>query len=310
MIKTRPMVLKRLLERKQGKKDKHKLALIIEGGGMRGSFSGGAMMALEKLGLSDVFDYLYASSSGSCGGAFLLSHQTDLGTSIYVEDLSGFKFIKPWKLNRAADIDYLCDVVFRQKKKLDVKKVVKSKTIFKVFVADANNGKCSYYTNKDKVDLIEVIKASCALPAFYNKPVKIGSNKHMDGRIEKAIPIENAISDGCTDVLIVTTVPEDFYEFQDAFPASWVKRLFMSNLPKQYREKYLNIEKHNNYNESLDVAFGRMKIHRKINIYTISPNYLLNKYETSAKVLREAIDHGYTKTIDIFTLEKKTDKGL
>ncbi len=304
MTKPEQIVLKRILDRKKSPKDKNKLALIIEGGGMRGSFSGGVMMALEKLGLSDVFDYVYASSSGSCAGAYLLSHQTNLGSSIYGEDLSGFKFIKPWRLNRAADIDYLCDVVFRQKKKLNTRKVAKSKTIFKIFVADANNGKCTYYTNKDKVDLIEVIKASCALPAFYNKPVKIGPNEHMDGRIEKAIPIEDAISDGCTDVLVVTTVPEEYSEAKDTILVTWFKRILMSKLPKLYRQKYLNIEKHNNYNESLAVVFGRLKIHRKINIYPIAPNYLLNKYETRARTLKEAIDHGYDKTIAAFTLEK------
>ena len=298
------IVLQKLLNRRSKKKDKNKIGLIIEGGGMRGSFSGGVMVGLEKLGLSDVFDYVYASSSGSCAGAYFLSHQANFGASIYYDDLSGYKFIKPWKINRAADIDYLCEVIFRQKKILNTKKVANCKTILKIFVADANNGKCTFYTNKDKVDIIQAIKASCALPAFYNKPIKIGSNKYMDGRIEKALPIEDAISDGCSDVLVVTTVPEYFREIKDNFLSKWVKRVLMSRLPIQYKKKYHNIERHNNYNESLDVVFGKIKIHRKINIYTISPNYMLDKYETRRGTLIRAINHGYDQAIETFSLEK------
>jgi len=297
------VVLEKLLYRRSKNKDKHKIGLIVEGGGMRGAFSGGVMVGLENLGLTDAFDYIYASSSGSCAGAYFLSHQTEFGSSIYTEDLSGYKFIKPWKIHRAADIDYLCDVIFRHKKKLNTKKIKASKTIFKIFVADVNNGECTFYTNKDKVDLIQAIKASCALPAFYNKPVTIGPNQLMDGRIEKALPIEDAISDGCTDVLVVTTVPEYYHEKKDTLLAKGVKRVLMSKLPQQYKKKYLNIEKHDNYNESLDVIFGRKKIHRKINIYTISPKYMLDKYETRQGTLKRAISHGIAQAQEAFSLD-------
>jgi len=297
------IVLQKLLNRRSENKDNNKIGLIVEGGGMRGAFSGGVMVGLERLGLTETFDYIYASSSGSCAGAYFLSHQTELGLSIYTEDLAGYKFIKPWKLHRAANIDYLCDEVFRHKKKLNTKKVSTSKTILKIFVADVNNGKCTYYTNKDKVDLIQVIKASCALPAFYNKPVTIGPNQLMDGRIEKALPIEDAISDGCTDLLVVTTVPEYYHEKKDTLLAKGLKRILMSKLPQQYKKKYLNIERHDNYNESLDVIFGRKKIHRKINIYTISPDYMLAKYETRQGTLKRALSHGMAKAQEAFLLD-------
>ncbi len=296
-------VVRRLLIRKKKKRDNHKIGLIIEGGGMRGAFSGGAMAALEELGLTDAFDVVYASSSGSCAGAYFLSGQTKLGTSIYYEDLDGYKFIKPWKISRAANIDYLCDVIFRYKKKLDTSKIRQSKTIFKIFVADADHGNCTYYTNKDKADIIQVIKASCALPAYYNKPVTIGPNVHMDGRIGKAIPIEDAITDGCTDVLIITTVPEDFEEKNEGLLEGRLKKFLMRNLSSQYKEKY-HKDRKSNYNESLDVIFGRAKVHRKINIYTIPPDYLVSKFESRREKLIEAIEHGKSKTKEAFSLVK------
>ena len=291
------------MARKAGKQDDYKIGLIIEGGGMRGAFSGGVMLGLSKLGLTDCFDYVYASSSGSCAGAYFLSKQTDLGTSIYYEDLDGFKFIKPWKVTRAADIDYLCDVIFRKTKKLDTEKVKNSKTIFKVFVADADHGDCMYYTNKDDVDMIQVIKASCALPVFYNKPVTIGPDTHMDGRIGKALPIEDVITDGCTDVLVVATVPENYHEEEDGLISSWFKKLSMRNLSDQYQQKYYD-ERKDSYNESLDVIFGRVRVHRDINIYTISPDKMISKFEFKEKKLKEAVDRGEEEALRAFSLDK------
>jgi predicted patatin/cPLA2 family phospholipase len=298
-------VIERLKDRQKDRKDKNKIGLIIEGGGMRGVFAGGVMIGLEKLGLTETFDYIYASSSGSCAGAYFLSKQAELGTSIYYEDLSGYKFIKPWKLRSAADIDYLCDVIFRHKKKLDTKKIKKSKTIFKIFVADADSGECTFYTNKDNVDILQAIKASCAIPIFYNKSVKIGQDEHMDGRIGKAIPIEDALSDGCTDVLVVTTVSEYFRVSKDRLIISWFKKMLMSNLSKEYKKKYYDRDKYANYNESLDVVFGKIKVHRPINIFTISPDYMLDKFETRRGTLKRATNHGIFKTMEAFSIEKK-----
>ncbi|MDD5693606.1 MAG: patatin-like phospholipase family protein [Patescibacteria group bacterium] len=298
-------VIEHLLARKESKnKDGYKIGLIIEGGGMRGSFSGGVMVGLEKLGLTECFDYIYASSSGSCAGAYFLSKQTELGASIYYKDLDGYKFIKPWKVSKAADIDYLCDTIFRHKKKLDTGKVKRSDSIFKIFVADAVNGNCKYYTNKDDVDLIQVIKASCALPAFYNKPVTIGSNELMDGRIGKSLPIEDAITDGCTDVLVVTTVPENYREKPGGFLATLFKKYLMRDLPFQYRKKYYS-DRHSDYNESLDVVFGRINVHRKINIYTISPQQLFSKFESHQKKLKKIVGLGTLEAVDAFSLEKQ-----
>jgi len=305
MIKHDKIVIERLLARKEkNQKDKYKIGLIIEGGGMRGAFSGGVMVGLEKLGLTEAFDYVYASSSGSCAGAYFLSKQTELGASVYYDDLDGFKFIKPWKISRAADIDYLCDTIFRLKKKLNISKIRNNKSIFKIFVADADSGDCRYYTNRDKVDLIQVIKASCALPVFYNKAVTIGSNEHMDGRIGKSLPIEDAITDGCTDVLVVTTVPENYHEATENVIVSNFKKLLMRNLSIQYRNKYRG-NRQFDYNESLDVVFGRIKIHRKINIYTISPEYLVRKFESRHNKLKEIVDHGTLEAFRAFILEKK-----
>jgi hypothetical protein len=60
------------LSKPGARKDKFKIALAIEGGGMRGSVAAGMAAALEQLGLTDAFDVVYGSSAGALVGAYFV----------------------------------------------------------------------------------------------------------------------------------------------------------------------------------------------------------------------------------------------
>ena len=55
-----------------------RIALIIEGGGMRGVISAGMALALDELGLVPAFDAVYGASAGAITGAWLLSRPEGL----------------------------------------------------------------------------------------------------------------------------------------------------------------------------------------------------------------------------------------
>ncbi|HEX4289698.1 MAG TPA: patatin-like phospholipase family protein, partial [Trebonia sp.] len=50
-----------------------RIALSIEGGGMRGTVSAGMGLALYERGLVPAFDAVYGSSAGAISGAWLVS---------------------------------------------------------------------------------------------------------------------------------------------------------------------------------------------------------------------------------------------
>jgi len=56
-------------------RDGNKIALAIEGGGMRGAVSAGMAHAVSVLGLNDAIDCVYGSSAGSIVGAYFVSRQ-------------------------------------------------------------------------------------------------------------------------------------------------------------------------------------------------------------------------------------------
>ena len=50
-----------------------RVALVVEGGGMRGAVSGGMALGLDELGLAGAFDAAYGSSAGTLNAMWLVS---------------------------------------------------------------------------------------------------------------------------------------------------------------------------------------------------------------------------------------------
>src|SRR3954470_7436206 len=50
-----------------------RIALVVEGGGMRGAVSGGMALGLDELGLAAAFDAAYGSSAGTLNAMWLVS---------------------------------------------------------------------------------------------------------------------------------------------------------------------------------------------------------------------------------------------
>jgi len=121
-------VLRLLHERRRSSsgvqaKDGYKVALSIEGGGMRGCVSAGMVAAIHYLGLEDAFDVVYGSSAGSVIGSYFITKQLPwYGPEIYYDSLSkaGVEFIDTRRLTRAVglgllDPRLLKDVIVRPK---------------------------------------------------------------------------------------------------------------------------------------------------------------------------------------------------
>lgn len=135
--------------------DKFKVALAIEGGGMRGCVSAGMVTAIHYLGLEDCIDVVYGSSAGSLIGAYFITRQLPwFGPEIYYDSLTtaGNRFIDPKRLLRAAglgffnprlwydntfrsigkpvlDLSYLLERTMQKKKILDWEKFVEMQKV-------------------------------------------------------------------------------------------------------------------------------------------------------------------------------------
>jgi hypothetical protein len=81
--------------------DTARLALSLEGGGMRGAVSAGMAAAICTLGLSDALDGVYGSSAGSVIGAYMVSRQMCLDVYLDILPAAQRTFVCTQRILRA-----------------------------------------------------------------------------------------------------------------------------------------------------------------------------------------------------------------
>jgi predicted acylesterase/phospholipase RssA len=102
--------------------DGYRIALAIEGGGMRGCVTAGMVAAIHHLGLEDTIDVVYGSSAGTVIGAYFITRQLPwFGPEVYYDALTtaGDRFINTKRFLRAVGLGMLDprltkDVIFRR----------------------------------------------------------------------------------------------------------------------------------------------------------------------------------------------------
>src|SRR3954447_5493270 len=92
--------------------DGRRVALVLEGGGMRGVVSAGMAAALERLRLVDALDLVVGSSAGAINGAALLGGVAGTGAAAYCGPMASRRFVNPARLlvgRPALDVQFVLD---------------------------------------------------------------------------------------------------------------------------------------------------------------------------------------------------------
>ena len=249
--------------------DGRRLALIVEGGGMRGVLSAGCVLGLEKLGCRNVFDEVYGTSAGAVNAAYFLASQCELGISIYFDDISSLRFANPARVWKILDVDYAYDHIIPNVKMFGVETIRASKPDYFVGVTDAESGENLLVNVKaSPYNIVKILKATAAIPILYNRTVKLGNGRYLDGGLSDLLPIAKAASKGCTDILVLMTRLETHVSKQRPL---WERILFRMVLgciyPKLNRTYLTNYKR---TSQSRAYALGRQVIDGA-NIATISP---------------------------------------
>lgn len=222
-----------------------KISLVLEGGGMRGAYTAGCLSWLIDEGIE--FDYAYGISTGAVHLTSYLFKNKDflheMSTEVIAEkSVQGL----PALLREGSFVAYnrMFNYYLKGKMGFDIKDVIgKTKTKAKYGVYCLNENKTIYLDLKDMN--MTLLKACCSLPII-GKVVKYEDKEYLDGGITKMIPIEEAVNDGCSDHLIITTKPFDYVRKQ-AHPfivklMSWVYKK-CPQISIDYANRHLNYNK-------------------------------------------------------------------
>lgn len=268
-------------------------ALVVQGGGMRGVYSLGALCALEDAGLGNAFDVVAGSSAGAINATYFLAGQANESVRIYTHELRKGHFVNFWRPWRLVDIDFLVDVALKQLCPLDVEAVKRSPTLLEIILTDAETGKPAVVTNRDGADLYEVLRATAALPALYNRRVQVGAHRYIDGGVADAVPIQRVVDNGAHDVVAVLTRPSGFRRTRETAVYRAVGRALARG--QSAAVKNLIGEEDVKFNHGMDLIEGKEKAANGLSVVAVWPSdlgHLAKRTTSSEKLLVESSEMG------------------
>lgn len=199
-------------ERKE-QRDPRKLGIIIVGGAMAGVGPAGAAKRAAELGIFQAADGIYGNSGGLFAAGIVASENTRDGIRVYYDHLNSLDFVNPARLPKSLYNPLATpavDLRFATRKVgpfLDEEKILASPVPILGSATDAITGE-SVPLDLTKQSSLQMIlyamEAGAALPVLAGKPRPLGRRLLFDGGVANTpIALQQAIDDGCTDVLIL-----------------------------------------------------------------------------------------------------------
>ena len=185
-----------------------RIALVVEGGGMRGAVSGGMALALHELGLEDAFDAAYGSSAGALNAMWLISGRVRDGIPTWTDPDLVHELIKPWRRLRGGpvvDVHTLVETRYEQLSPGLFDAVLGASTELHPIGTDVATGQAVdlHDAIADPQSLRRALRATASLPLLAGPPVELDGRRFLDAGLSAAIPFRAALADGATHVLVL-----------------------------------------------------------------------------------------------------------
>jgi predicted patatin/cPLA2 family phospholipase len=191
--------------------DGRRIALIIEGGGMRGVVSAGMTAAIEQLGLTQAFDEVHGASAGAFNAAFLLAGQAAYLTGLYPYGFGNPAFATMFRVLRGKapfDMDYVVEHVWRDQRPLHTDRILSSAIELHCAATDVREATVVDLTDlSTDAEIRTALLASARLPWLAGPPVEFRGRVLLDATLAEAMPI-SAASRTATDLLVLQTRPQ------------------------------------------------------------------------------------------------------
>lgn len=272
-----------------------KLALLVEGGGMRGAFTAGVLKAFDEYNLH--FPYIIGVSAGANLTSDFLSKQCDRNERIYTKWITDKRFIHFSNLLKEGayfGMDFLFNELCYELDPFDFDTFYATNTCFKVGVTHCRTGKTFYmHPNKARTndEMLLMLRASSSIPCI-SKPVYIRGQYYLDGASVNGIPIDKSIEDGNTHHIFISTRNRGY---RKAYSKS--EHLLARRTLGRYPELVKGIAtRHIHYNAALEQLEELEKQGRAFIIAPIRP-LQIDRFEKDIDKLKALAEEGYNEAI-------------
>ena len=247
-----------------------KIALVLEGGGLRGLFTSGVLDVLLEHNIN--VDCIIGVSAGALFGANYFSKQKGRVLKYNKKYLGDKRYISKRSLLFTGNLVNKKFAYYKITKELepfDNKTFIKNNKDYYVTVTNIETGKPEYLKIKNVYKQLEEFRATSAMP-FASKIIKIDNKKYLDGGISDSIPIDKCISLGYKKIIVVLTQPTN-YQKQ---PLDKKQRILINMKYYKYPKLINTMKKrHINYNNILKkISY----MENKKEIFVIRPSKKIN----------------------------------
>ena len=185
-----------------------RIALVVEGGGMRGSVSGGMALALDELGLADAFDAAYGSSAGCLNAMWLVSGRLRDGIPTWTDPALVHQLISKRRALRRGPVVDVRTLVEERYEELSpglFGAVLGASTELHPIATVVSTGQAVdlHDSIRDDRSLRLALRATASLPLLAGPPVELDGRRLIDAGLSSAIPFRAALEDGATHMLVL-----------------------------------------------------------------------------------------------------------
>lgn len=207
------------------------VALIIEGGGMRGIVSAAMAAVIEQEGLLPAFDMIVGTSAGAVNAAALAVGAAGRMAESYAEVFASPEFVDVRRIARGRPVIDGARIVSHVDKLFDVGAVAGGAWAGRLAMVatDVDTGRAEALSDfTDRADLVTSIHASGLLPLLAGAPVVLRGRRWLDGGIVQAVPVATAAARGATHAVVLATRPpgtQPAYGAADVLAERYLRRL-------------------------------------------------------------------------------------
>jgi predicted patatin/cPLA2 family phospholipase len=193
------------------RRDPHRVALVLEGGGMRGVVSAAMAGAIERLRLTAAFDLVVGSSAGAINGAALIAGVAQPCAAAYYGPFASRSFVNPARIvlgRPVIDVDYVLRYESESMDAARHERALTSPIALHCVAVDVDTAAAVDLAGmRSKRELWDALLASSRMPLAGGAPVALDGRRYIDGGLASPIPVGEALAAGATHVLALQTRP-------------------------------------------------------------------------------------------------------
>lgn len=208
--------------------DNMSVGLVLEGGGMRGIYTAGALEVLMENKIR--IPYVVAVSAGACNATAYVAGQKRRNYTVLTKYVKDKRYMSVYNLRHKKslfDFDFVLDALGKEIEPLDWESFFSSSIRFYTGATNIITAKPVYFEKECYKDNFLALRASCSQP-FLAPVVYYRGMRLLDGGISDPIPIQKSIHDG-NDKNIIIMTRHNGYQKKKELPERVVRHYY-----KQY----------------------------------------------------------------------------